>query len=56
MVFSEASVAASTMNALPTTPAAPFEVMRQIKITVISCQRVRCLFVACAMNRAAMVR
>ena len=50
------SVAASTMNPLPVTPAAPFDVSSSTSSSVTSSVSVICVFVACAMNTAAIVR
>ena len=52
----EESVAASTMKPLPVTPAAPFEVIKQIASNVSSCVKVSDVFVACAMNIAPIVK
>jgi len=56
IVPTEANVAARTMNPLPVRPAAPFEVSNKTPMMPSWCVKVRSVLVACARNRAAIVR
>ena len=56
MPYDGDSVAASTMNPLPVTPAAPLEVSSSTSSSVTCWPRVIGVLVACAMKTAAMVR
>ena len=56
IVGTTASVAASVMKLPPKTPAMPFEVSIATPSSDSCCCHVRSIFIACAMNSAAIVR